>query len=85
MFLLGEVLRRGQQGVVAVGPNLGETLKWWPIVQRRVKQLCQALSEVFEWLWLRVLSCLRRAGFAEYRLETFAACFLEAHMVQQQI
>ena len=38
MFLLGEVLLRGQQGVVAVGQSLGENLKWLPIVQRRVKQ-----------------------------------------------
>jgi len=46
---------------------------------------CQALSDLFEWRWLRVVSCLRRAGFAEYRLETLAACLLEIHMVQQQI
>ena len=39
VFLLGEVLLRGQQGVVAVGQSLGQNLKWLPIVQRRVKQL----------------------------------------------
>ena len=54
MFLLGEVLLRGQQGVVAVGQSLGENLKWLPIVQRRVKQL--VLSGVVEGFRMAVAS-----------------------------
>ena len=55
MFLLGEVLLRGQQGVVAVGQILGQNLKWLPIVQRRIKQL--ALSGVVGGVRMAVASC----------------------------
>ena len=55
MFLLGKVLLRGQQGVVAVGRSLGQNLKWLPIVQRRVKQL--ALSGVVGGVRMAVASC----------------------------